>query len=160
MRGNERKRCIFNGNILAWTRPYKLPNLATQAFQLVPPNVTNPSTFPRPTATAAKASAKLLPLATQPPESHSFPPVMLLLTPFFSFQWPQAPIADASMRLPPLVAQATQALQDVRNPTHFPWPTAAEARAKLPPPATQAHTSQTFPPVTNTPFFFNGLQLP
>lgn len=89
------------------------------------------------------------------PRISFFPSCYVTSNPLFSFQWPQAPIADASMRLPPLVAQATQALQDVRNPTHFSWPTAAEARAKLPPPATQAHTSQTFPPVTNTPFFFS-----
>ncbi len=77
--------------------------------------------------------------------SHLSLSLLLFLTPFF-FQWLQAPLADASVRLPPLVAQATQALQDVTNPTHLPWPIAAESSVRLPPTATQAHTSQSFPP--------------
>ncbi len=57
------------------------------------------------------------------------------------------------MRLPLLAVQATQALQDVTNPTPFPWPTAAEGSVRLSPLATQARTSQAFPPVTNNPPF-------
>ncbi len=71
----------------------------------------------------------------------------------FPFQWPPSPIVDASVRLPPLAVQATQALQDVTNPTPFSWPTAAEGSVGLSPPATQACTSQAFPPVTNNPPF-------
>ncbi len=57
------------------------------------------------------------------------------------------------MRLPLLAVQATQALQDVTNPTPFSWPTAAEGSVGLSPLATQACTSQAFPPVTNNPPF-------
>ncbi len=39
-----------------------------------------------------------------------FPPATN--NPFFPFQWPPAPVADTSARLPPLADQATQVLQD------------------------------------------------
>ncbi len=52
---------------------------------------------------------RLPPLAKQALTSQSFP---LLLPNFFLFQWPPAPIAGASVRLPPLAVQATQVLQD------------------------------------------------
>ncbi|XP_042607965.1 docking protein 6-like isoform X4 [Cyprinus carpio] len=44
---------------------------------------------------------------------------------------PPAPVADVSVRLPPLEVQATQALQDITNPTPFPWPTATAAEANI-----------------------------
>ncbi len=82
-------------------------------------------------------------LATHALTSQSFPPVTSN----------PAPIADASVRLPLLAVQAAQALQDVTNLTPVPWPTAAEESVRLPPLATQAHTSRAFPPVSNDPFF-------
>ncbi len=59
---------------------------------------------------AAEASVRLRPLAKQALTSPSFP--LLLLNFFFLFQWPPAPIAEVSMRLPLLAVQATQVLQD------------------------------------------------
>ncbi len=55
------------------------------------------------TATAAGASSKLPPLATQPHTSQSFS---------FRYGRIRAPVADTSGRLPPLAEQATIALQD------------------------------------------------
>lgn len=65
----------------------------------------------------------------------------------FPLLWPPAPIADASVRLPPLAAQA-QTLHHLpvttANPSLFQWP-AAQASASLPPFATQAHASHFYP---------------
>ncbi len=69
-----------------------------------------------PAATAAEASVKLPPLATQ---ALACLFLMLLLTPF-PFQLPLAPITDASVKLPLLAVQTTQALQDVTNPHSLP----------------------------------------
>ncbi len=144
--------------MLRWSE--KLLNLATKLLglqqRLLRPTECHKPLWP--TAMAAETSAKLLPLATQALTSQSFPPVTSSPCPF---QWPPASIANASMRLPPLAVQATQALQDVTKPNPFPWPTAAEGSVRLSPLATQAYTSQAFPPVTNNPIFlFSGLQLP
>ncbi len=97
--------------------------------------------FPQPTATAAEASMRLPPLATQTLTSHIF-----LLLPF---QRPPAPIADTSTSPPLLAVQAPPALQlfslNVTNP----------ARSCL---RLQHRPSHVFPPVTSNPFF--SFQLP
>uniref|UniRef100_A0A9J8DFU4 Bcl-2 Bcl-2 homology region 1-3 domain-containing protein n=1 Tax=Cyprinus carpio carpio TaxID=630221 RepID=A0A9J8DFU4_CYPCA len=46
-------------------------------------------------------------------------------------KWPPDPIADVSIRLPPLAVQATQALQDITHPTPFPQLTATAAEANI-----------------------------
>ncbi len=54
---------------------------------------------------------QLQPLATQPHTSQFFPSAMN--NSLFPLQWPPAPVADTSVRLPPLAEQATIALQDL-----------------------------------------------
>ncbi len=104
--------------------------------------------FPQPTATAAEASMRLPPLATQTLTSHIF-----LLLPF---QRPPAPIADTSTSPPLLAVQAAQALQlfslNVTNPRGLQL---KQARSCL---RLQHRPSHVFPPVTSNPFF--SFQLP
>lgn len=64
----------------------------------------------------------------------------------FLFQWPSAPVADTSARLPPLAAH-DKAFQQVHptisNPSSFQWPSAPVAQTSTSQPllAAQAHVS-------------------
>ncbi|XP_056094663.1 proline-rich protein 36-like [Rhinichthys klamathensis goyatoka] len=91
----------------------------------------------------------------------------------FSFQWPPAPVPDASARLPPLALEA-QSFQPTfttaTNPSSFQWPAApvAQASMRLPPLAAQAHFSQfqpsfpshTFNPLPQAPEANSSVRLP
>ncbi len=116
----------------------RLPLLAAQATQQ---GISNPAPLLWPTV--AETSTRLPPLATQAHTFHSFSHAT---NNPLSFQWPPAPVVNASVRLPPLAAEVTQPLQGVSNHTPFPWPGVAETSARLPQLATQAHSSQSFPP--------------
>ncbi len=84
--------------------------------------------------TAAGASSRVPPLATQPHTSQYFSP-SAMITLFFPLQWPPAPVADTSVRLPPLAEQL------FRTPFLWPTATAVKASAMLPSLTTQTHTS-------------------
>lgn len=116
----------------------RLPPLVAKATQQ---GISNPAPLLWPTV--AETSTRLPPLATQAHTFHSFSHAT---NNRLSFQWPPAPVVNASVRLPPLEAEVTQPLQGVLNHTPFPWPGVAETSARLPQLATRAHSSQSFPP--------------
>ncbi|XP_056097256.1 uncharacterized protein LOC130076258 [Rhinichthys klamathensis goyatoka] len=111
------------------------------------------ATRPRPPPASPQLFNTVLPAAAPytagPAGSHSasqfFPPAV---SNPFPLQWPPAPVADASVRLPPLVVE-TQTFHHfpatTANPSPFQWP-AAQASARPPPLATQAQASHPFPP--------------
>lgn len=74
----------------------------------------------------------------------------------FPFQWPPAPLADASAKLPTLAGQAQpyqQSHPPGHNPAHFQWPTApvAQTSAGPPPPAAHAY-NPSYHPSYHPPF--------
>ncbi|KAG1925403.1 proline-rich protein 36-like [Pimephales promelas] len=78
----------------------------------------------------------------------------------FRFPWPPAPVANASVRLPPLAAEAQTFHQfPVTNPSPFQWP-AAQASARPPPLATQAQASHPFSPFPSGAYFNLPSQAP
>ncbi|KAG1936323.1 proline and serine-rich protein 1-like [Pimephales promelas] len=77
----------------------------------------------------------------------------------FSFQWPPAPVPDASVRLPPLEMEAQSfqhSFATATNPSSFQWPPAPvpDASVRLPPLALEAQSFQpAFATATNPSSF-------
>ncbi len=118
--------------LIKYTSFAKLATLqATRMFPACPAKVTNPAPPPPPpppfsSAYRSNLACGYLHLQRRPPH---------LIFCSTSFQRPPAPVANASTSLPLLAAQADQALQPFPRILQTMWP-AAEASAKLPPPAT------------------------
>ncbi|XP_039527431.1 uncharacterized protein LOC120479218 [Pimephales promelas] len=118
----------------------------------------SPLASPQLFSTALPAAA---PFTAGPAGSHSasqfFPPAV---SNPFPLQWPPAPVANASVRLPPLAAEAQTFHQfPATNPSPFQWP-AAQASARPPPLATQAQASHPFSPFPSGAYFNLPSQAP
>ncbi|XP_039535194.1 uncharacterized protein LOC120484211 [Pimephales promelas] len=114
----------------------------------------SPLASPQLFSTALPAAA---PFTAGPAGSHFFPPAV---SNPFPLQWPPAPVANASVRLPPLAAEAQTFHQfPATNPSPFQWP-AAQASARPPPLATQAQASHPFSPFPSGAYFNLPSQTP
>ncbi|XP_056122442.1 uncharacterized protein LOC130100837 [Rhinichthys klamathensis goyatoka] len=113
---------------------------------------------PSPTFHLAGAGLRKQPLARQ--DAEVYPHLHrrgLQLPPRHPPIWPPAPIADASVRLPPLAVQAQtfhHLPATTANPSHFQWPAAqatpqADLSVRLPPPIVAAQASLPYSSLLN-----------